>query len=232
MIDISENNLILPIVGIVGCKVKVQDATLDELIDQYEKLIGEVVFYRYPDETNGPRYLKSLLQWLRSTDFYRAPASTRYHEAYTGGLLVHTLNVYNNILELIKIPQFNSVDIHSAALVALTHDWCKIDYYESYEKNVKNETTSQWEKQLAFRTNQRGISLGHGVSSMFLVEKFFRLTPGEALAIRWHMGVFRVCNDEINELQQSNERYPLVHLLQFADQLSITEYANQTLQLS
>lgn len=230
MIDISENNLILPIVGIVGCKVKVQDATLDELIDQYEKLIGEIVFHRYPDEINRPRYLKSLLQWLRSTDFYRAPASTRYHEAYIGGLLVHTLNVYNNMLELIKIPQFSSIDdIHSAALVALTHDWCKIDYYESYEKNVKNETTGLWEKQLAFRTNQRGISLGHGVSSMFLVEKFFRLTPDEALAIRWHMDRFRVCDDEINELQQSNERYPLVHLLQFADQLSITEYANKTL---
>lgn len=225
MIDISENSTLLPIVGTVGVKAKVTDTSLDDLVDQYERLIGEIVFHRYPNET-GMRCLRPLLNWLRSTDFYRAPASTRYHESIAGGLLVHTLNVYNNILELRKAEQFSSVDIYSAALVALVHDWCKIDYYEAYEKNVKNESTGQWEKQTAFRVNQRSIPLGHGVASMFLAERFFKLTPDEALAIRWHMNRFRVCEDELNELQKANEKYPLVHLIQFADELSITEYAN------
>lgn len=226
MIDISENATILPIVGTVGVKAKVVATTLNDLVDQYERLLGEVVFRRYPDETSM-KCLRSLLEWLRSTDFYRAPASTRYHESMVGGLLVHTLNVYNNMLGLLKAPQFANVDIYSATLVALTHDWCKIDYYEAYEKNVKNEDSGQWEKQTAFRTNQRNIPLGHGVTSMFLADKFFKLTPEEALAIRWHMDRFRVCEDEINELQKANETFPLVHLIQFADALSITSYANE-----
>ena len=226
MIDISENSATLPIVGTVGVKAKIINSSLSELVDQYERLLGEIVFHRYPNES-GVKYLESLLKWLRSTDFYKAPASTRYHESVIGGLLVHTLNVYNNMLGLLKAPQFANVDIYSATLVALTHDWCKIDYYEAYEKNVKNEDTGQWEKQTAFRTNQKGIPLGHGVTSMFLAERFFKLTPDEALAIRWHMNRFRVCEDEINELQKANETFPLVHLIQFADALSITSYANE-----
>lgn len=176
-----------------------------------------------PDECY-PR-LKAVFEFLDSTDFYHSPASTQYHDAHDKGLCKHHLNVYKKMLDLWMIPQFRLIPYHSLAIVSLMHDWCKINCYEMYTKNVKNDVTGVWEKQPAYRTRQtRYTSLGHGVSSMVLASKFVRLTDEELNAIRWHMGHWRVHEDEVNELQYANENFPLVHMLQFADQLSIVNY--------
>ena len=66
--------------------------------------------------------------------------------------------------------------------------------------------------------------LGHGVSSMFLASRFFKLSVEEAAAIRWHMGDYNVADNEMNDLHQANETYPMVQLLQFADRLSRVKY--------
>ena len=173
---------------------------------------------------NYDNYIEKILNWLSNTDFYEAPASTIYHESFKHGLLYHTLTVYNNMLELFEIPKFNSVPIDSGALCCLTHDWCKINLYESYKRNVKNEQTGAWEKVDAYKRGTFNYPFGHGAASMFMAMKMFKLTEEEALAIRWHMSMFNVCDSEINEYQQACEQFPLVHLLQFSDQLSITEY--------
>lgn len=163
--------------------------------------------------------------WLKTTDFYEAPASTIYHESEVGGLVKHTLTVAYHALKLCALPEFNKVNPEDAIFIALVHDWCKIGYYESYQKNVKNETTGQWEKQVAFRRKDLFYScLGHGVSSMYMAQKFFKLSIDECCAIRWHMSSWRVVDSEMSELQQANETYPLVHLTQFADQLSLVKY--------
>lgn len=166
------------------------------------------------------------IEWLHSTDFYVAPASTQYHESFAGGLCYHTLRVYYKTIELLYgIPSFYGVKLDSAVLVALTHDWCKINLYEVYQKNVKDEATGQWHKEDAFRHKGEMIPLGHGVQSLYLVSRFARLSPDEACALRWHMGAWRVVPSEMNDLQKANETYPIVHLVQFADQLSIVNYA-------
>ncbi len=234
MIDYSNIDLIEKH---LGNKVAIAGRTLGELIDEYESLLAELIIIKhkeaYPDsDTFLPKRLERAFNWLRSTDFYKAPASTIYHGSFEGGLLIHSLEVYNNILTLRTLPQFNDCSVASAALIALVHDWCKIDLYESYEKNVKNEETGQWEKQKAFRHNQKGVPLGHGTSSMFLAQRIFNnMSIDELLAIRWHMSSWYVSDSEKNELQLANENYPLVHLLQFADQLSITQYANNKLDI-
>lgn len=163
------------------------------------------------------------LEWIHSTDFFEAPASTVYHESYPGGLLEHTLNVIKNTYSLLRIPKFSSVSLNSATLVAAMHDWCKIGNYEQYMKNVKNESGA-WEQVVAYRRTGEPYPLGHGVLSMFYASRFVKLSVEESAAIRWHMGAWRVCKDELNDLQAANEKYPLVHLIQFADQLSITNY--------
>lgn len=169
--------------------------------------------------------LEAILEWLSGTDFFQAPASSQYHESIPGGLCIHTLKVIDKIKDLLKCDTFSTVNIEDAVLVALVHDWCKIGNYESYIRNVKDDATGQWRQVTAFRTKStRMASFGHGVSSMYLAMKFFLLTHEEALAIRWHQGRWNVCREEMNEIQQSNEQYPLVHLIQFADQLSITNY--------
>ena len=168
--------------------------------------------------------LNKMLEWLKQTDFYLAPASSAYHDSFAGGLAYHSLCVYNKMLELFAIPTFSHVGLASASLVALVHDWCKISYYEPYFKNVKDDRTGQWHQEQAWKVNQRGLPLGHGATSLFLVSRFINVTADEALAIRWHMGRWHCPEPELGELQKSNEVCPLVYLTQFADQLACVKY--------
>lgn len=163
-----------------------------------------------------------IIAWLDETDFFTAPASTRFHESYEGGLLYHTLNVYNQIVDLKKVGKFKKVDIASAALVSLVHDWCKINLYSCYKKNVKNQETGQWEQVDAY--NRGSYEFPHGQQSLEVARCFFKFTQEEKLAITHHMGHWYCHPAEESCLQTSNERYPLVHMLQFADQLAITSY--------
>lgn len=220
---------------IVGSKIDTSDIAL--LQDKFERLILGIQLVRLrsdyieakqtPEGLDLDAYIPKFMRcitWLRTTDFYQAPASTQYHDSYSGGLLVHTATVYNEILDVIMLPKFASIRFDRACLVSLVHDWCKIGLYEVYTRNVKNEQTGQWEKVEAFRHNQKGIPLGHGTASMFLASRFFVLTTDEAIAIRWHMGEYNVADNEMNELHLANEKTPLAFAIQFADRLSITSY--------
>ena len=165
------------------------------------------------------------MNWLEGTDFFVCPASTRYHGSYEGGLLEHSMQVVDVIRMLHDNNIFRQkVSLDTAVLCALTHDWCKIGLYEPYMRNVKDDNGNWVQKQEYKRSENIMMPLGHGVTSFYLVSRFFKLSNEEAAAIRWHQGVWNVCDMEQNDLQAANERWPLVHLLQFADQLSITSY--------
>ena len=202
---------------------------IEKEADQYQMLLAGAMGVRFfrtgknPDD--GLKSAAQAISWLRSTDFFESPASTIYHDNYAGGLMNHCLKVVKYIQELRYAPVFSKVPEDSAILVALIHDWCKIGLYESYLKNVKDEKTGQWNQVTAYKHREETfMALGHGVSSMYLAIRFFPLTLEESVAIRWHMGEYNVAKNEMNELHQCNEKYPLVQLLQFADRLSITKY--------
>lgn len=211
---------------LVGSVIEGYEIT--DLPDVFDNLLAGVILCRAHRQGKNPdaavSTVKAVIKWLHETDFYTSPASTQYHESYLGGLLVHTINVYNNSVELHKVNKFNGVPIDAIALVAIVHDWCKIGSYESYNRNVKNKETGKWEQVLSFRNKSINIPLGHGVTSMFLASKFFRLTTEECAAIRWHMNHWNVADNEVNDLQRANEAYKMVHYIQFADQLSIVSY--------
>lgn len=114
-----------------------------------------------------------LLAWLGTTDFFEAPASTRFHGAYPGGLVEHSLNVYYALLGQSTIREYGG---ESVAVVALLHDVCKTGYYRR-ERDGKYSVKDR-------------LPMGHGEKSVYLVMKFMDLTDEEALAIRWHMGGF------------------------------------------
>lgn len=206
------------------------DTNSELLIKAYEmKLIGCAMIRA---ERNGidpdtiiPTAFKCI-EWLRNTDMYAAPASSIYHDAEPSGLLKHTLRVANHALQLCRLPEFTSVGIDSAVLVSLVHDWCKIGRYSQYMKNVKNPDTGVWEQVSAYKRNPPAMPLGHGQASAYLASKFFRLTFAEYASIVWHMSAWYCHESEQDDLQKANETYPVVHLLQFADQLSITSYAD------
>lgn len=197
----------------------------------YERCILGLALIRARERRANPDEVipkaQKILDWIASTDFYICPASTQYHDSYECGLLHHTLKVMNKAIDLLYAEPFKSAvtNISSVVLTALVHDWCKIGLYKSYMRNVKDEETGQWNQVKAYKYEEdRAICLGHGVSSLYLAMKFFNLSMEECCAIRYHMGRWNTVDSEVNELQQANRTYPLVHLIQFADQLAITRY--------
>ena len=191
-------------------------------------LIGAVLedqFVRSNHQDPDDAFPSRCLEWLDRTDFFNAPASSKYHEPYPGGLCIHTLKVFNETMDLLNLPKFIHQLTCVAARIALVHDWCKINRYEQFMRNVKNEQTGVWEKVPSYRTRENGVCFGHGVSSMFMAQQFCRMKMEEVLAIRWHQGRWNVCELEENEFNHANQNYPLCYLIQFADQLACTNYA-------
>ena len=115
---------------------------------------------------------EKLLDWLdNKTDFFSAPASTRFHGACEGGLCMHSLNVYHALHDTF----FTEGDSEeSYAVCALLHDVCKSQFYKTSTRNVKNEETGQWEKK-PFYIVDDAFPFGHGEKSVYLIERFMRL---------------------------------------------------------
>lgn len=205
---------------------------LKNLCDVYELLFVGAIFIRARNHNPGCNpdeawpQIEKALNWLRITDFYVAPASSKYHDCYAGGLCSHSIKVAKAAVDLMKSDKFNDPSkLGDVVFCSLVHDWCKIDLYRPYMRNVKDQNTGAWTQVQAYEyTGSAVINLGHGVSSMFLASKFFRLTLEEASAIRWHMGAYRTSDADFDELQHCNEKFMMVHLLQFADQLSLVKF--------
>ena len=156
-----------------------------------------------------------LLEWLQTTDFFTAPASTRYHCACPSGLVQHSVNVYEVMMEKHFDPETDSAE--SFALCALLHDVCKAQFYKISTRNVKNEKTGQWEK-VPYYTIEDAFPYGHGEKSVFLIERFVRLKPAEATAIRWHMGGFDDAARGGNfSISVAYDKYPIAVKLHLAE---------------
>ena len=141
--------------------------------------------------------VQDLLEWLESTDFYTAPASTKYHGAYAGGLLEHSLNVFRRLVK--RCP---AADMDTLTITALLHDVCKIHLYEKTEDG--------------YRHNEQ-FPIGHGEKSVILILRHMPLTDEEITAISWHMGAFDSRAGAGRSLSQAWEKCPLALHLHLAD---------------
>lgn len=132
-----------------------------------------------------------LLDYLIGSDFFTAPASTRFHSAYKGGLCSHSVNVYKRMVWLLQNEYGDAwkdkYSAESVAIVGLLHDLCKVSYYKEEMRNVK--INGEWEKQ-PYYTIDEALPYGHGEKSVYIASGFIRLTRDEAMAINWHMGGF------------------------------------------
>ena len=155
------------------------------------------------------------LEWLKGTDFFRAPASSKFHCACEGGLAMHSVSVYKTLLERYFEEGIDNPE--SFAICGLLHDVCKIQFYKKSWRNVKNDETGQWEKR-AYYAVEDGFPYGHGEKSVFFIERFMRLKLPEAMAIRWHMGGFdEAVRGGSFALSQAYEKFPLAVKLHLAD---------------
>jgi HD superfamily phosphohydrolase YqeK len=128
-----------------------------------------------------------LFEWLERSDFFTAPASAKYHGSYEGGLVEHSLNVYDALVKLLTIYPEVQVPEESIAIVALFHDLCKVNMYEK-ETRYRKDENGKWEPYEAYTHNERLHYGGHGSKSVFILQNFIKLTPEEAVAINCHMG--------------------------------------------
>ena len=154
-----------------------------------------------------------------SSDFFTAPASTRFHGNYEGGLLEHSLNVYDCLCDIMKRPRIKEVygieySEESIAIAALLHDLCKINFYNVAFRNVKNDM-GKWES-VPFYTIDDSLPYGHGEKSVYIISGYMRLTRDEAFAIRYHMG-FSADKDNQGNVGKAMEMFPLAFFLNCAD---------------
>ena len=161
-----------------------------------------------------------LLEWLDSdaSDFFTAPSSTRFHGAYEGGLVEHSLNVYECLKDYLNRPRTKELygmdyTPETIAVTALLHDICKVGFYAVDYRNAKNEQ-GVWEK-VPYYTVRDTLPYGHGEKSVYMIQSFMRLTRDEAFAIRYHMGFSG--NEDKNSVGKALEMFPLALAVNVAD---------------
>lgn len=151
------------------------------------------------------------------TDFFTAPASTRFHLSTPGGLCEHSLNVFNELSRITSIYDA-CVSDESIAICALYHDVCKANYYEVSSRNVK--ANGVWTSQPYYTVNDQ-FPMGHGEKSVYMLQKYISLTDEEAIAIRWHMGGFdETVRGGNYSVSAAYDKYPLALLLHMADMVA------------
>lgn len=155
-----------------------------------------------------------LLAWLEKSDFFTAPASSSFHGAYEGGLLQHSLNVYDEFKRLIAVYPEVKCDEESVVICALFHDLCKVGMYTTEKRNRKNED-GQWVSYDAYKIEEKFCFGGHGSKSVYMLMRFIDLKPAEATAINTHMSAF---GGDVNSIGRAFEQYPFAWLLSVADQ--------------
>lgn len=161
-----------------------------------------------------------LLEWLDSdaSDFFKAPSSTRFHGAYEGGLVRHSLNVYECLKDYLSRPRTKDLygmdyTPETIAITALLHDICKVNFYAVDYRNAKNEQ-GVWER-VPYYTIRDTLPYGHGEKSVYMIQGFMRLTREEAFAIRYHMGFSG--NEDKNSVGRALEMFPLALAVSVAD---------------
>jgi len=176
-----------------------------------EQIISILGTYRYD--------MSDLISYLgEDTDFFEAPASTRHHNVFMGGLAEHSLNVYRIAVTLDRELGAHCVADHLKT-AALLHDVCKANYYVR-EPKWRKDDCGKWESYMAWAVNDQ-LPIGHGEKSLYLVGKFVDLDDDEAAAIRWHMGAWTpgVTSDYGTGMafNVAIAKYPLVGIIVMAD---------------
>lgn len=190
------------------------------LIARFENELGKV---------NRPG-IDKLLAYIRQSDFYTAPASTKYHLSCEGGLLQHSLNVLDALRGLlVKDPEKGtwdyivagrivaSVTSENIIIMALLHDICKTHFYATSWRNAKNEQTGKWEKVPYFTVKDK-MPLGHGDKSVMIIKQYINLIPFEMYAIWWHMGF--TDGTDARTLNNALTMFPIIWALHTADMMA------------
>ncbi len=159
--------------------------------------------------------LEDLLKWMEKADFFTAPASTKYHGAYPGGLCQHSIDVYKYAKRLtFLMPTPPSEE--SLAIAALMHDICKVNLYKMDKRNQK--INGEWQEVPYYVIDEKFHFGGHGSKSVFLAQQFIKLTTEEAAAINCHMGFSDGSATTVRDVSNAYQQFPLAWIVHVADE--------------
>jgi len=159
--------------------------------------------------------LEALLDWMSKADFFTAPASTKYHGAYAGGLCQHSIDVYQYAKRLtFLMPEAPTEE--SVAIVTLFHDLCKVNLYKTEKRNQK--INGEWQEVPVYTVEEKYHFGGHGSKSVFLIQQFMKLTTEEAAAINCHMGFADGSASVVRDVSNAYHQFPLAWITHVADE--------------
>ena len=169
--------------------------------------------------------IENIITWLDESDFKFAPASTKYHNAFRGGLLSHSLNVYYHMYDLSNLLQFFGLNEDTIILTSLLHDVCKVEFYETSTRNTK-DTTGNW-IQVPYYTVKEVRAWGHAQKSVIELQKHgLKLNDVEITMILNHMGFSET--ESTQRVSISFGQCPQSLVLYYADMMAtyLTESCN------
>jgi hypothetical protein len=159
-----------------------------------------------------------MLKYLSLNHFFTAPASTKYHGNYDGGLFDHSFAVAKFLVRLTEDNRLTWKNPRSPYIVGMFHDLCKIDQYRHPASHLITDGVTvvnsfKWEY------NPDTLLKGHGDKSVMLLSQFYTLTDEEIMCIRYHMGAF-TDKSEWNDYTRAVSQYPNVLWTHQADMLA------------
>lgn len=169
--------------------------------------------------------IERFIEYLDNTDLKIAPASTKYHDSFEGGLVYHSLIVYKELCKMTEYIEKYSIPKESLIITALLHDLCKVNYYVPDVRNVKNRETGQWYQEPYYTVNDV-FPIGHAEKSIIILQQFIRLSKTEIAMIRNHMAFTR---DETDEVSLLFDKFPEAVLLANADMIATYMYDGREL---
>lgn len=167
----------------------------------------------------GDRVSKEFKKWLMENGFFTAPASTKYHGAYEGGLFDHSYEVAQVLWEMTDRLNLEWKREESPYIIGMFHDLCKIDNYITIEDEpgeMMMGTNEIKGREVHFDYNPNSILKGHGEKSIMLLSQFMTLTEEEILCIRFHMGAYEG-QDQWDNYDKAIRKYETVLWTHSAD---------------
>ena len=134
--------------------------------------------------------------------FFTAPASTKYHGAYAGGLADHSYNVYITLNNFTVLNDITWERPESPFIIGMFHDLCKYDGFKINGNIIEH--------------NDDTLFKGHGKKSVMLLSTILKLTEEEAACICYHMGAF-TDRDQWKDYTDAVKKYPNILWTHHAD---------------
>ena len=149
-----------------------------------------------------------MLKYLSLNHFFTAPASTKYHGNYEGGLFDHSFAVAKFLVRLTEDNRLTWKNLRSPYIVGMFHDLCKIDQYRHPASRLITDGVTVMDS-FKWEYNPDTLLKGHGDKSVMLLSQFYTLTDEEIMCIRYHMGAF-TDKSEWNDYTRAVRNYPNV----------------------